>query len=74
MAVLVLVVVRAESAQVPPRGRPALLERLVVVDLEVVGDVAPFDVTLPMELLHRGAQPRLCTNIRSESRPKSSGR
>ena len=40
------------------RGRPALLERLVVVDLEVVGDVAPFDVALPMELLHRRAQLR----------------
>jgi hypothetical protein len=58
VSVLVTVVVQAEALEVPELRLAELLDRLVVVDLEIARDVTPLDVTLPVHLLDRGAQPR----------------
>jgi hypothetical protein len=55
-ACLLLVVPCAQSVEIPQRGRPALLDWHVVVELEVPADVAALDDAFALELLDGGAQ------------------
>ena len=56
VAVLVPMMVGAQAIEVGELRAALLLDRLVVVDLEVVGDIAAFDVALGVQLLDRRPQ------------------